>query len=308
MKLFATNRNGAEAIDVLLRNLTIRADRLTGLGTVIRTVFGETVYGEPTGIEDGDLVVGGQSKASPAASASPQPSPPSSPSGVAPPPTTPAVAVTAPATSAVAIAEVPKGNNAPKSGADQPKNATPQPTEAKPEVTSEPPKSKPKAIIPLDEVDSIHFERSPTLTARVLGQPNVDVTGPHPSAKKEKKTSEDTTPASDGETSKNKADDLLVPPPGTAMTETLTKVEPEKNGIRDLHLTLANLRDAEIKQITINCQTDKGADLLAARHHQLARLAARPPPRGASALGRPVPGAAPRRLPPEELHSQRHLC
>src|SRR5208337_945882 len=33
VKLFATNRNGAEAVNVLLRELTIHADRINGLGT-----------------------------------------------------------------------------------------------------------------------------------------------------------------------------------------------------------------------------------------------------------------------------------
>ena len=40
--------------------------------------------------------------------------------------------------------------------------------------------------------------------------------------------------------------------------QTAAKVEPKKNGIRDLYLSLSGLRAAKIKQITVNCQTDKG--------------------------------------------------
>ena len=38
----------------------------------------------------------------------------------------------------------------------------------------------------------------------------------------------------------------------------VAKVEPKKNGIRDLHLALSNLREAAITQVTVNCQTEKG--------------------------------------------------
>ena len=56
------------------------------------------------------------------------------------------------------------------------------------------------------------------------------------------------------------ADDVLAPPPGTTLPTAVkaTKVEPKKNGIRDLHLTLSNLREAAITQVTVNCQTEKG--------------------------------------------------
>ena len=37
VKLFVTNRNGAEPINVLWRDLTVRADRISGLGTIVRT-------------------------------------------------------------------------------------------------------------------------------------------------------------------------------------------------------------------------------------------------------------------------------
>ena len=62
VKLFATNRNGAEAVNVLFRDLTIRADRINGLGTSVRTVYDEVVYADPTSIEKGLLVVGGPPK------------------------------------------------------------------------------------------------------------------------------------------------------------------------------------------------------------------------------------------------------
>ena len=53
------------------------------------------------------------------------------------------------------------------------------------------------------------------------------------------------------------SDDVLAPPPGTTITK-YPKVEPKKNGIRDLCLSLFGLREAKIKQVTVNCQTDKG--------------------------------------------------
>src|SRR5262249_19650283 len=51
------------------------------------------------------------------------------------------------------------------------------------------------------------------------------------------------------------SDDVLAPPPGTTITK-IPKVEPKKNGIRDLQLSLFGLRPAKIKQITVNCQSD----------------------------------------------------
>ncbi len=52
-------------------------------------------------------------------------------------------------------------------------------------------------------------------------------------------------------------DDPLAPPPGTTITK-IAKVEPKKNGVRDLQLALFGLRPAKIKQITVTCQTDGG--------------------------------------------------
>ena len=62
VKLFATNRNGAEAVNVLLRELTIHADRISGLGTLVRTVFDEVIYTEPTSLDNGVLTLGGPPK------------------------------------------------------------------------------------------------------------------------------------------------------------------------------------------------------------------------------------------------------
>ena len=51
--------------------------------------------------------------------------------------------------------------------------------------SSRPAPAKPKAKVPLDELESIRFERTPAMTARFMGQPNVDFTMPGLSAKKE---------------------------------------------------------------------------------------------------------------------------
>ena len=38
----------------------------------------------------------------------------------------------------------------------------------------------------------------------------------------------------------------------------VARVNPEKNGIRDVGLGLSGLANAKIKQVTVNCQTGKG--------------------------------------------------
>ncbi len=53
------------------------------------------------------------------------------------------------------------------------------------------------------------------------------------------------------------ADDVLAPPPGTTITK-IAKVEPKKNGIRDMNIAIFGLRDKAIKQVMINCQTASG--------------------------------------------------
>ncbi len=284
VKLFASNRNGAEPLDVIVRDITINADRFNGLGTVIRTVYDQVVYGDPTSIEDGILIVGG-SPASPGA-------PPNQP-GV--PVVAPAMAevggvpaaggnvmvalapggavmmvAAAPAAAAAPVAPAPAAAPAAPVAAAKPAPAAAKPAPAAAPGASDPfapdaPPSAvfapapaptpppPKAKIPLDELESIRFERAPQMTARFMGQPNLDFTMPGLSAKKDdpaQKTAE--AKKTDG------TDDVLAPPPGTTAPTKIPKVEPKKNGIRDLNLTLFNLRPAEIKQVTINCQTDKG--------------------------------------------------
>ena len=56
---------------MLLRDLTIRADRINGLGTTVRNVYGEVIYADPTAIEDGVLVLGGPPKSPPPATPKP---------------------------------------------------------------------------------------------------------------------------------------------------------------------------------------------------------------------------------------------
>jgi hypothetical protein len=235
VKLFVTNRNGAEAVDVVLRSLTIRADRINGLGTEVRTVFGEIVHGEPIAIEAGKLLIGAPSPAS-----SPFPSdsgprigmtgPNVRRSGPTPMPNPATVkSEKAPAALQPGGAEVKAGGPATAKGA-----AAPKPTP--------PPKAVPKARIPLDEMEVIAFERAVTLSGRYVGQPNVDFTMP-----------------GGGPKTHIKADDALAPPPGTAAAEKIPKIEPGPSGICDLHLTLSSLRNAAIQQVSINAQTDKGA-------------------------------------------------
>ena len=110
-----------------------------------------------------------------------------------------------------------------------------------------PPKPEPKAKIPLDEVESITFERAFNLSGRLVGQPNMDFTMPGIGEPKEGEKK--VVP---------KADDVNAPPPGTAAAVKIPKLDPKPNGICDLRLTLANLRNVAIKQVMINAQTDKG--------------------------------------------------
>ncbi len=81
VKLFVANRNGAEPINVLWRDLTVRAERINGLGTIVRTVLGEVVYADPTSIENDVLVLGGQPKAPPQPPAKPGAAPAAAPGG-----------------------------------------------------------------------------------------------------------------------------------------------------------------------------------------------------------------------------------
>ena len=127
------------------------------------------------------------------------------------------------------------------------------------------------------------------MTARFVGQPNLDFTMPGLSYKPEEAKKDDLPDevfAPDpkdpkyladqkAETKKEEPkkavakkaeekkkaeeeDDVNAPPPGTTAPTKIAKLNPKKNGIRDLKLALYNLRPSPIKQVTVTCQTDKG--------------------------------------------------
>jgi len=336
VKLFAANRNGAEAVNVLVRDLTVRADRINGLGTIVRTVYDRVVYADPTLLESGVLTVGGQPKAPKPARPAPGTLPanvfgqeiaaaPAAATGAAP-----AAAMAAPAAmpapadmAAPALAAGPAVVAGP--GAVLPARAAARQAALAAGAAQQPPgPPKPPTKIPLDEVDSIRFERTPTMSARFVGQLNLDFTGPGLSAKKDetppkaetkkdaaakteltkaetKKDAAAKTELTKAETKKDAAakteltkaetkkdappkkveikkaesekkaaapkaeekktdgggDDILAPPPGTTITK-FPKVEPKKNGIRDLCLSLFGLRNAKLKQVMVNGQTATG--------------------------------------------------
>ena len=102
------------------------------------------------------------------------------------------------------------------------------------------------------------------------------------------------------------ADDVLAPPPGTTITK-IAKVEPKKNGIRDMNIALFGLRDKAIKQVMINCQTATGPvgwrlDTSDSQDWPVVieRI-------GRRADGRHLPRAAAGRLLRERLHDQHQL-
>jgi NPCBM/NEW2 domain/Protein of unknown function (DUF1583) len=330
IKLFASNRNGAEAINVLMRDLTVRADRVNGLGTVVRTVYDRLVYADPTSIDDGVLTLGGQPKppkpekpapgmlpadvfvpvaaaGAPAAApvAAAQPAAGAAPAAAAAPAATGPVTVVAAVPLAVPAGAVMVARAAPgPAGAVVMAQAAPQP-EPSPNAAQQPAAaSKPVVKVALDEVDSIRFERTPGLSARFVGQLNLDFTGPGLGAKKEEtpakaeakkdatakaepakadekkaapakgaepkkaeaKTAEpkkaearkkDATPKAEEKKKDGAGDDVLAPPPGTTIAK-FPKVEPQKNGIRDICLSLFGLRDAKIKQVMVNGQSSTG--------------------------------------------------
>jgi hypothetical protein len=270
VKLFTSNRSGTEAVEIVIRDLTIHADRISGLGTAVRTIHGTLVHGDPNGIEGVNLIVGGPpptpptppaskpdpnakpGAAEPAKGATPAPAPAAAPAAVAAPaPAAVAVAVAPPAVAVAAPVQPPTDPDDPD---DEPQ--VPQPGVGVPPPPDVPAPSGPQAVKPrvpvrLDEVESIAFERSSTLSARYVGQPNVDTTG---SVGTPSKDAKDATPKKPVE-----GDDFEAPPPGTAAVVKVPKVEAKPNGIRDLHLSLSSLRPAAIQQIMIQGQTDKGA-------------------------------------------------
>ncbi|QEH34114.1 NPCBM/NEW2 domain protein [Aquisphaera giovannonii] len=221
VKLFVANRNGAEPVDVLFRDLIVHADRITGLGTAVRTIHGTVLHGEPTALEHGKLVIMDNTPAAPPAN------PPAA--GTADLPRqvfTPVRAAPTRLPSGGVVAELPRlvfvSNPGPQTN----------------------PAARVKARLPLDQVESITFERSSMLAVKFVGQPNVDTTGPGG------------TPGKDDK--KAAGDDLAAPPPGTVPPPKMPKVEPKPSGIRDIHLVMSGLRDAAIQQIMIQCPTDKG--------------------------------------------------
>ncbi len=139
------------------------------------------------------------------------------------------------------------------------------------------------------------------MSARFVGQPNLDFTLPGLSAKKDAAAQKPDAKKTDG------TDDVLAPPPGTTAPAKYPKVEPKKNGIRDLNLSLFNLRPAAIKQVTVNCQTDKGPtswrlDTTDSQDWPLVVRRSGTEP-SADLFLEPPPGDC----LPEELHDHRHV-
>ena len=240
VKLFVTNRNGAEAINVLWRDLTVRADRISGLGTIVRTVLGDVVYADPTSIEkqrpgagrpaQGSSAAGRRNQARPKAAAPgrEQMQPKAAPAARdrrPPPPRLPrrprrcgrrrrqgrapagnVQVVMAPAM--VAVHRTSRFPASPFGPAGRAGGSARRPSPARRTGGQPPAPPKPKAKIPLDELESIHFERTPSDVGPVLGQPNVDFTMPGLSAKKEEPPKKDETAKKDeaakkGEIAKN---------------------------------------------------------------------------------------------------------
>ncbi|AMV40997.1 NPCBM/NEW2 domain-containing protein [Planctomyces sp. SH-PL62] len=271
VKLFATNRNGAGPADVLFKNLSIRADRITGLGTAVRTVFDEVVYGDPTAIEDGKLIIGSAASGAPgAANVTPTPTtvPPAMVAAQARPVRGGQVGavVVAPAgvvVPAVALAPARVAQAAPAQAGPAAAASTPAPAPAAggalpddvfaPAGGADPP--PPKARIPMNEVEGVRFERQPTLAARFLGQPNIDLTQGAPTPEQAAEAAKKPDAAKKPEP----ADEATIPPPGTTIVKPPPKVEAKKNGIRDIQIGLSGLRPAKLQQVMVNCQTDQGA-------------------------------------------------
>ena len=224
VKLFVANRNGAEPVDVLFRDLVVHADRISGLGTAVRTTDGTVVRGEPTALERGILVVSDSSPGGPAGNPAATALADLPDQVFSPMPTAPVRLA-----SGGIVADLP----------DQVFVSDPGPQGN--------PGPKIKARIPLDQVESIVFERSSNLAVKFVGQPNVDTTGPGGPSGKDAKDDK-----------KNAGDDLSAPPPGTVPIVKMPKIEPKPSGIRDIHLAVSGLRDAAIQQIMIQCPTDKG--------------------------------------------------
>ncbi|MEW4570087.1 NPCBM/NEW2 domain-containing protein [Tautonia sp. JC769] len=273
LKAFALNRNGSASVDILIKSVTIHADQLRGLGTSVRTIDGQVVYGEPLGLDGNSLVLGPPNRS---ASSS---SPASSPSG---PGIQAMEGAGAMQEGRVIVREgviIEGGNPIVVGGVingaivegpgDAPPPARPTPEDS-PDPSPAPERDdaaspESKTLLALDVLDSIRFERSAALTGTFLGQPNVDLTGPHRSAAEDADA-----PPQQPETPDAPAQaDQPAPPPGTVVPmappatsvvrpSQVPRVEPEPNGIRDIHLSLSGLREAELTQVIVSCQTDEG--------------------------------------------------
>ncbi len=215
VKLFATNRNGAEAVNVLMRDLTIRADRINGLGTVGPHRLRRGGVRRPDVDRKRRADRRRSAQAAGPAARSPGTFPPTSSrpwTGLRPRRLPPAGAPRAGRRGAAPAVPSPRrprlwlamvvGRSGPavaRHGQSRPGRAgaceSAVASDAVPTAMAVPPAAprpaqpaaatKPKAKIPLDEVDSIRFERTPALAARFMGQPNLDFTMPGLSCKKE---------------------------------------------------------------------------------------------------------------------------
>ena len=187
MKLFVANRNGAEPVDVLFRDLTIHADRISGLGTASAPSSATVVHGEPTALEAGSSSSAARRPAAASRRAATRP-----PRHVADLPDQ----VFAPIADRPAVRARLRRRSS-RTSRHQVFASAPAAREG--EAGAE----EPKARIPLDEVESIAFERSSNLAVKFVGQPNVDTTGPGGAAGKDAKDEK-----------KGAGDDLLGPAPG----------------------------------------------------------------------------------------------
>ena len=292
-----------------------RPDHRPGHG--VRTVFGEVVHGDPTAIEDGVLVLGGPPKSpgsrgpeaarwqargrergaggSQGRSAQaglregggrPSQAPRSSPAA-------PAVVAAAPPMVPPALPSHARRSAVIVDGATPPTVTRRAASRGGPRRSLRSRRSKVK--IPLDEVESIPFERTPALVARVRGpaEPRLHDAGPGATPGKRLRPTE--AKKADG------ADDVLAPPPGRrsprrqdpqgrAEAERDPRpapdaLQPEGRGDQAGHGQLPDRQGAEAAW---RLDTTR-----------LPGLAPGPPPGGDRGVGRPLPGAPRRRLPSE---------
>ncbi len=252
VKLFASNRNGAEPVDVLFRDLTIHADRISGLGTAVRTVFGTVVHGDPTATRKATSWSSAarrprrRSPLPPRIRQSPRrrrqprrnrvspsllllrpllpPTAPATPAAPAAPPRRPRRRAHAPEHRAGAGLRESAGQRGPAAAAAQGPHPARRGREHRLRAVG-------CALGPLPRPAQRRHDRAARRRrART--------------AKDEKKPAPATT--------------CRPRRPGRPRRSSSPKVEPKPNGIRDLHLALSGLREVAIQQVMIQCQTDKG--------------------------------------------------